>query len=171
MRLVDKLPALWMSALIALPAPSSAQQPQLADALERTFVALGAGDTGVALAQYLADARIFVEYGPLLELDVDAWLSIADGIAWSMAEMDSRVLGGTAVTVGQVAGTLRLAQGVLEGPFRYSESRVRDGDTWLIVQQQITVLGPRTEVHVQLPGDIAGAEGVVRCVGLVVGNR
>ena len=140
----DKLLAVGVSGLVAFTAPAVAQEPQLADALQRTFAAFQAGDTAEAFGQYLPDAQVFVEYGPLLELNVAAWLAMTDGIDWGAAEMDSRVLGRTAVTIGQVAGTLRLPQGVVEGPFRYSESRVRSGDAWLIVQQQITALGPRT---------------------------
>ncbi|MEQ1857174.1 MAG: DUF5916 domain-containing protein, partial [Longimicrobiales bacterium] len=132
---------LTIVALTALARPSApllAQQPSAEDVVRRTLALLGVGDDAALRAEYMHGAQVFLEYGGVRELGVDEWIGLARGGAWSVETIESRVFGRTAVTLAEVTGTLRFPGGViLEGEFRYSETRVRDGDLWKILQQEI----------------------------------
>ncbi len=130
---------LCLAAAAAVPAPCSSQSSPVSTAVEQTFAAMSAGDASSLRAQYMSGARIFLDVGPLIELELDEWLQVFRGVDWTPVDVESRVLGATAVTVARVEGTLRLPSGtVVEGPFRYSETRVRGDGTWRIVQQEIS---------------------------------
>ncbi len=121
-----------------LPAPAPAQQSPVEDLVRRTLASLSAGDVAALRAEYLPDARVFLEYGGVRELGVDEWIGLAQGSEWAVEEIESRVFGGTAVTLAQVSGELRFQGGVvLRGSFRYSETRLRDGEQWKVLQQEI----------------------------------
>ncbi|MBM4184234.1 MAG: DUF4440 domain-containing protein [Gemmatimonadetes bacterium] len=145
---------------LALPVPSAsarAQEPAVAGAVERTFATLRSGDVGAARAEYAPGATVFIERGELIELQIDEWLEAAAGSAWTTSQVESRVLGAMAVTTAQANGTLRLPDGVtLQGRFRYSDSRIRSGDSWSISQQVITAL----DVVATSPTPPAGAPAV-----------
>jgi hypothetical protein len=102
------------------------------------LASLAAGDVAALRAGYMPDARVFLEYEGVRELAVDEWIGLAQGSAWAVEEIQSRIFGGTAVTLAQVRGELRFLGGVvLTGSFRYSETRLRDGDQWKVLQQEI----------------------------------
>ncbi|MSR19814.1 MAG: hypothetical protein EXR91_02390 [Gemmatimonadetes bacterium] len=150
---------LCLAAAAAVPAPGLGQTTGASEAVRRTFAALSAGDVAAVRAEYASGARIFLEYGGLLEVDVDEWLQMVRGVDWTSQEIDSRVLGTTAVTVVLVGGTLRLPGGaILEGPLRYSETRVRSQGTWKIAQQELSPLdqtvGPADPVAAPPPLDV-----------------
>ncbi|MBM4184401.1 MAG: hypothetical protein FJ207_09260 [Gemmatimonadetes bacterium] len=137
------------------------QEAQVAEAIRRTFVAMEAGDRGALRAEYAPGARIFLDRGGLVEFSLDRWLDVAVGEEWSVRSVEIRILGRTAVSTAEVSGALRFEAGIfVEGPFRYSETRERQRDTWRIVQQEMVPLTPAVAMQLESDGRLANAPPV-----------
>jgi len=139
MRSIVTMLLLCLGTQAAAPPPVRSQAAPVSEAVGQTFTAMRAGDTNSLRAQYATGAQIFLDRGGLVSLDLEGWLQMVRGVDWTLREVDTRVLGTTAVIVAEVGGTLRLPDGTsLDGPFRYSEARVRTDGTWRIAQQIIS---------------------------------
>ncbi|MBM4184822.1 MAG: hypothetical protein FJ207_11520 [Gemmatimonadetes bacterium] len=159
MRLPTK-PLIFSLATVALlPVASPAQE--ITEAVQRTLSALSTGDSRAVRTEYAPGARTFVVVGELRELGVDEWLALVGGVDWRAQDIQTRVLGRTAVTTAQVDGSITLATGVVRGPFVYSESRVRDGASWRILQQGLAAIEVVAESPPEAPAPPPGVTPVV----------
>lgn len=124
---------------VAGPMHVDAQEADVRQAIENTLDAWRAGDFATFAEFYHADTRGFLFDGSvLLEGFNVAMLTAASdagfGADLSITEYDVDIYGETAVGVGYLTGTISLPTGaVIEGTWRYSETRVNDG-SWKIVQ-------------------------------------
>lgn len=129
----------------ATPARVHAQEAEVRQAIENTLDAWRAGDFETFANFYHPDTRgfLFDGSGLLTGFNV-ALLSVAAqagfGADLVITEYDVKMYGETAVGVGFLEGTISLPTGaVLEGTWRYSETRVNDGG-WKIVQYHFSKL-------------------------------
>jgi hypothetical protein len=141
MRSVDR--ALLLGCLAAVPAaaPARAQLAAVDRAVESGLAALGSGDIQTYLAQYVPTARVIFEHGEAVELRLGDWEQLLRDVDLEPGSFDVQLFGGTAVVVVSLEGTLTAPDGtLLEGPWRYAETRVRDGQTWRIRQVEMSAL-------------------------------
>jgi hypothetical protein len=155
--------AIFLSCMLAtLPvaAPASGQATGIDAAVASGLAALGRRDIDAYLSQYLPTARVIFEHGETVELRLSDWVQLLHDIDLEPGAFDVQLFGGTAVVVVPVEGTLRAADGtLLQGPWRYAETRVRDGQAWRIRQVEMSALIPEAAGGGR-PGTAAGAGAV-----------
>lgn len=120
-------------------------------AITETLDAWSAGDFERLAQFYLPDARGFLfGGGPLVKgfnaVALQAAYETGFRATFKVRGLEVRVLGDAAVAVAYLDGTLTLPGGQEEaGSWRYSETRVRDGESWRIAQyhfSKATTPGP-----------------------------
>ena len=130
-------------ALMSLVSASSAQDTQDGDvraAITETLAAWSAGDFEGLGQFYRADTRGFLfGGGPLVKgfnpVALQAAYEAGFRATFDVRGLDVKVLGDAAIAVAYLDGTLALPGGEEEaGSWRYSETRVRDGESWKIAQ-------------------------------------
>ena len=145
-------------AVVGVPEPASPQEDQVREAVLRTFESIRSGDVGALMREYAFGARVFVDGQAVVELAPDELAGRAQGADWTPGEIRTQLLGRRSVTVVEVEGPLRLeGMAELASPWRYAETRVFEGGSWRIVQQELSPLGdPAARL------DAGGADGGAR---------
>lgn len=123
----------------------SAQEAEVEGAVNATLAAWSSGDYQAFVDQYHPDARgFFLDGGPLLAggFDVQVLQAAADaGFAASVEvrDLDVQVHGSSSVAVAYLVGSLTLPGGfVMEGTWRYSETRVSTAQGWKVIQFHVS---------------------------------
>jgi uncharacterized protein (TIGR02246 family) len=131
------------AAFVILGGPAASQDtPDAAvrAAITETLSAWTAGDFERLAQFYRPDARGFLfGGGPLARgfnaVALQAAYETGFRAAFQVRGLDIKVLGDAALAVAYLDGTLTMPGGEQEsGSWRYSETRVRDGEHWQIVQ-------------------------------------
>jgi uncharacterized protein (TIGR02246 family) len=131
------------AALVILSGPGSSQDTSDAAvraAISETLAAWTAGDFEQLAQFYRPDARGFLfGGGPLARgfnaVALQAAYETGFRTAFQVRGLDVMVLGDAAIAVAYLDGTLTMPGGEEEsGSWRYSETRVRDGENWQIAQ-------------------------------------
>lgn len=126
----------------ALPVPGLvAQEAEVESAVEATLDALSDGRYEEFLSHFAPTARgFFLDGGALLATGFSAYqLNLAAeagaGIDIELDDLDSKVHGDAAVSVAYLEGSVTLPGGVvIDGTWRYSETRVLSDGAWKVVQ-------------------------------------
>jgi uncharacterized protein (TIGR02246 family) len=135
--------ALLLLAVLGVP-KLHAQESEVAAAVHATLDAWAAGEYEAFVSQYAEDARgFFLDGGPLMRGFSVPVLQAAHDAGFRadvhVEELDVRVHGDVAMSVGYLVGTLTLPGGVtLPGSWRYSETRVLEDGAWRVVQFHIS---------------------------------
>lgn len=135
----------WALLLLVVSAvPGSAQQAEVEAAVRATLDAWRTGEYAAFVGSYHPDARgFFLDGGGVIAgFSLDALEATAEAgfdADVALSDLDVKVYGSTSVAVGLLEGTLTLPGGFeLSGVWRYSETRIRDGGAWKIVQFHIS---------------------------------
>lgn len=139
---VGRAGVLATSLLLVLAAPPAlrAQEAEVTAAVRATLAAWKAGEHQAFADQYHPDARgFFLDGGPLTgSFDVAALQAASDAgfsADVTLRDLEVSVHGNASVAAGYLEGTLTLPGGIrLPGTWRYTETRVRTGGAWKIVQ-------------------------------------
>lgn len=119
---------------------AAAQEVEVRGAVEATLAAWTAGDFQAFADQYHPRTRgFFFDGGALLEgINVAALQAGYDaGIRadLTLRDLDVQIYAQTSVSIAYLDGALTLpGGGVQAGSWRYTETRVRDGGAWKVVQ-------------------------------------
>ncbi len=134
-----RIPALVLAATV-LASPAQSQEAEVLAAIEDQLSAWSTGDVQGFAAFYTDGVRGFnIDGGPLaigfniemVEMAVQAGFTVK----FTPRDIDVKVIGSTAVAVGYLDGEITIPGGEPQsGTWRYSETRVKDGDTWKVVQ-------------------------------------
>ncbi len=131
------------AALMSLGLVGSTQDTQDGDvraAITKTLAAWSAGDFERLSEFYSPDTRGFLFGGGQLvkgfnPVALQAAYEAGFRATFDVRGLDVKVLGDAAIAVAYLDGTLTLPGGEEEaGSWRYSETRVRDGESWKIAQ-------------------------------------
>ena len=121
--------------------PLHAQAEQVRDAVQRTIAAWNGGDATALCAQFTANSRGFYLDGLLLnEGGCDAkelQAAYAAGLKPNVVlrHLTIQLHGNAAVVAAYLEGTVTSPGGeVRMGPWRFTETRVREGNAWKIAQ-------------------------------------
>jgi uncharacterized protein (TIGR02246 family) len=131
------------AAVVILGGPAASQETPdgaVRAAMTETLAAWTAGDFERLAQFYRPDARGFLfGGGPLAKgfnaVALQAAYETGFRATFQVRGLDVRVLGDVAIAVAYLDGTLTMPGGEAEsGSWRYSETRVRDGEHWQIAQ-------------------------------------
>jgi ketosteroid isomerase-like protein len=123
---------------------AEAQEAEVEAAMLASLGAWNEGDVAAFGAFFGAESRGFNIDGGLLirgfnSAALEAALAAGFGINVQPRDVDVKVYGNAAVAVAYLDGSISLPGGAIrEGTWRYSETRVKEGDTWKIVQYHIS---------------------------------
>jgi len=153
MKAVDSVLVLSLGAFLIVPTSAMSQEAEVRDELQRTFAALNAGQADGFLSYLMPRTQVFhgialhelgVDGVGLPELGVEHWRGFFEaGYEFDLMprEIKSQIHGNTAVTTAYIHGTVRSPSGWVEGgPWRYSETRIRDQGEWKILQMHFSPL-------------------------------
>jgi hypothetical protein len=150
MRATRILPILLLSSALPLATPLGAQETEVREALLRTVATWNSGAHDEFRSYFMPTVHGFyldgaVLYEGLNPLDEDRALYAAGFKPNVVArQIAIRVYGNTAVAAAYFTGTIALPGGAqLQGPWRYTETRIRDGSTWKILQRHFSKLAPQ----------------------------
>ncbi len=147
-----RIPALVLATAV-LASPIQSQEAEVVAAIEDQLGAWSAGDIQGFAAFSTDGVRGFnIDGGPLAigfntEM-VEMALQAGFTVKFTPRDIDVKVIGSTAVAVGYLDGEVTIPGGeTRSGTWRYSETRVKDGDTWKVVQyhfsQMSAVMAPQ----------------------------
>ncbi|RMH14264.1 MAG: nuclear transport factor 2 family protein [Gemmatimonadetes bacterium] len=137
-----------LAAAAAMPAPGRGQQAEVEAAVRETLAAWKAGDFEAFATFYHPDARgFFLDGGALLRGFNVAALQAAYNTGFraelELRELDVAVFGSSAISAALLDGTLTLPSGdVIDGTWRYTETRVTRDGRWQIVQYHFSRFEP-----------------------------
>ena len=123
-----------------------AQEAEVSAAVTATLTAWADGEYETFVGYYHADARgFFLDGGALIQgfsapaLEAMAQAGFKADV--EVRDLDVQMHGSTAVSVAYIEGSLTLPGGlVLEGTWRYSETRVETDNGWKVVQFHMSSL-------------------------------
>ncbi len=130
----------------ASPGTCDAQESEVRAAVEATLDAWSSGEFDTLASFYHPEAKgFFFDGGFLVDgVDVNALrVGYEAGVRAELTLRDLRVrlLGDAAVSSAYLDGALTLPAGVqIPGTWRYTETRVRDGATWKVIQYHFSTL-------------------------------
>jgi ketosteroid isomerase-like protein len=139
------VPVVLMSLGVLRPT-QGAQDGDVRAAMMESLAAWSAGDFDRLGQFYSAEARGFLFGGGTLvkgfnPVALQAAYEAGFRATFDVRDLDVRVLGDVAVAVAYLDGSLTLPGGEEQaGSWRYSETRVRDGDSWKIAQYHFSEL-------------------------------
>jgi len=147
-----RIPALVLAATV-LTSSAQSQEAEVLAAIEDQLSAWSAGDVQGFAAFYSDGVRGFnIDGGPLavgfniqmVEMAVQAGFQVT----FTPRDVNVKVIGTTAVSVGYLDGEITIPGGEPQaGTWRYSETRVKEDDTWKVVQyhfsQMSAAMAPR----------------------------
>lgn len=119
---------------------AAAQEADVRRAIRETLGAWSSGDFDRFASYYHPQARgFFLDGGVLLEgVDAEALKAGYEAgvrASFTLADLDVRLFGDVAVSEAYLEGALTLPGGAVRpGTWRYSETRIREGSTWKVVQ-------------------------------------
>jgi len=126
---------------------AAGQESEVREAVAGTLAAWSSGDFAAFAAFYSSDARgFFLDGGLLVEGGINAealQVGYDAGIRadFDVRDIDVRVVGGVAVSVGYLEGSLTLPGGaVRSGTWRYTDTRIREAGIWKVIQFHISDL-------------------------------
>ena len=135
---------------LALPAPLAGQETEVREALLRTVATWNNGAHEEFRSYFMPNVHGFYLDGAMLyeglnPLEEDRALYAA-GFKPNVAarQITIRVYGNVAVAAAYFSGTITLPGGQqLAGPWRYTETRIRDAGKWKIAQWHFSRLDPQ----------------------------
>ena len=150
MRATHILPILLLSTALPLGQPLVAQETEVREAILRTVAAWNSGAHEEFRAHFMPNAQGYyldgaVLYEGLSPIEEDQALYAA-GFKPNVAarQITIRIYGNSAVAAAYFTGTITLPGGSqLQGPWRYTETRIRDGGRWKIAQWHFSKLDPQ----------------------------
>jgi len=135
--------------LLSVAATSALAQTPEADvtaAAKRTLDAYNRGDTTTFRAMFMPTVRGFwIDNSVLTGGDDISAPPPAGGEPKpnvSLRGLTVRVYGNTAVLAGYFVGTLYVGREPKNGTWRFTETRIKDGNAWKVVQFHFSLLGP-----------------------------
>ena len=138
---VRRVWATLMLAYAVTAAGAAGQEAEVRSAVNETLATWSAGDFAAFAGFYTADARgFFLDGSVLVEdgIDVSALQAGYDaGIkaTFTVRDLNIRMVGSVAVSSAYLDGSLTLPGGaVRDGTWRYTETRVKEGGTWKVIQ-------------------------------------
>jgi ketosteroid isomerase-like protein len=150
MRTTHVLPILLLSWALPVAEPLGAQEAEVREALLRTVATWNSGAHEEFRSYFMPNVHGFYLDGAMLyeglnpiEEDRAAY---AAGLKPNVAarQITIRVYGNTAVAAAYFSGSIALPGGQqLQGPWRYTETRIRDGGRWKIAQWHFSKLDPQ----------------------------
>ena len=139
------LAVVFCGIIVSLPAVQ-AQEEEVRAAMLATLAAWNAGDVAEFGALFGSETRGFNLDGGLLIRGfnapaLEAAISAGFGINVEPRDIDVKMYGDAAVGVAYLDGSITLPGGMVrEGTWRYSETRVKEGGTWKVVQYHISAM-------------------------------
>ena len=130
--------------LLAAVSNVRAQEAEVSEAVNATLTAWADGEYETFVGFYHPDARgFFLDGGALMDGFSAPALQAAAEAGFKadieVRDLDVQLYGPVAVSVAYIEGALTLPGGlVLEGTWRYSETRVQTDDGWMVVQFHIS---------------------------------
>ncbi len=127
---------------------AQAQETEVRNAVTNTLDAWATGDFAAFTDFYHPDTRGFFMDGGILLKGVDpevlqAGYDSGFRANLELRELDVKLYGDVAVSVAYLDGSLTLPAGAeIPGTWRYSETRVRDGSEWRVVQFHFSEMKP-----------------------------
>ena len=134
--------------LSAVSVPASGQTPEedVTAAVKRTIDAYNKGDTTAFQAMFMPTVREFYIDNSVLTSTDDIQPTPVPGgepkPSVAVRQLSVRVYGTTAVVAGYFVGTLYDGTQAKQGTWRFTETRVKDGNTWKVVQFHFSPLAP-----------------------------
>ncbi|UCG86607.1 MAG: nuclear transport factor 2 family protein [Gemmatimonadota bacterium] len=141
-----RISAVLLCGLIIYTQTAQSQEEEVRAAMMASLAAWNEGDVTAFGAFFSTETRGFNLDGGILirgfnAAALEAALDAGFAIAVEPREIDVKVYGNAAVGVAYLDGSITLPGGtVREGTWRYSETRVKDGDTWKVVQYHISAM-------------------------------
>ena len=123
-----------------------AQEEEVEASMLATLAAWNEGDVAGFGAFFGSETRGFNLDGGLLirgfnAAGLEAAISAGFGINVEPRDVDVKIYGEAAVGVAYLDGSITLPGGMVrEGTWRYSETRVKQGGTWQVVQYHISAM-------------------------------
>jgi hypothetical protein len=132
-----------LAVLAAIPSEVAAQGTRVSESVTSALFALAAGDLEGYLSHFTQRARVLITHGGGSQVDPASFAARLHELRWSESAVEPRIFGGTAITVLRIDGELDVpGEGVVQGPWRYAETRVRSSGEWLVSQIEVSHLAP-----------------------------
>lgn len=150
MRATRILSTLFLSSVVGLVNPLAAQEAEIRDAILRTVAAWNSGAHEEFRSYFMPNVHGFYLDGAMLyeglnPIEQDR-AQFAAGFKPNVAarQITIHVYSNAAVAAAYFSGTITLPGGqLLLGPWRYTETRIRDGGRWKIAQWHFSKLDPQ----------------------------
>ena len=132
--------------LIIYTQTAQAQEEEVRTAMLASLAAWNQGDVAGFGAFFSTDTRGFNLDGGILirgfnAAALEAALNAGFAINVEPRDIDVKIYDNAAVGVAYLDGSITLPGGMVrEGTWRYSETRVKDGDSWKVVQYHISLM-------------------------------
>jgi len=140
-------PLIVFLALLAIPASAQSPEADVTATVKRTFDAYNKGDTTTFRSMFMPTVRgFFIDNGVLQTSDdIQAPASGPEPKPnVSVRNLSVRVYGNTAVIAGYFVGTMYIGGQARNGTWRFTETRIKDGNVWKTVQYHFSPLAPLT---------------------------
>lgn len=128
---------------------AAAQEAEVRAAMNETLASWAAGDFTAFATFYDPGARGFLLDGGMLVEGIDPAalrMGYEAGIRadFTVRELDVRMVDGVALSAAYLDGSITLPGGAeRRGSWRYTDARVKEGDTWKVVQYHFSDLTAR----------------------------
>lgn len=131
-------------ALLAIPASAQTPEADVTAAIKRVLDAYNKGDTITFRSMFMPTVRgFFIDNSVLTSADdIQAPSAPEPKPNVSLRQLSVRVYGNTAVIAGYFVGTMYVGGQAKNGTWRFTETRIKDGNTWKAVQFHFSPLAP-----------------------------